>query len=140
MKLAVLDPNSTDHWMEVHKAGCADLKKRDRHGVPRGMGAWTLEADNLTDATWAVASDFIAERDEPEAESVAEFRDQHIYWAPCVVLPKEAPEPEVDKRIATVAELRSALEGMDDDLIVMVDGYIYIGPRSAYGEESEDAQ
>lgn len=91
MKLTVLDPNNTPHWMEVHAAGCADLKKMYR-GVYRGYGSWALEADNLTDATWAIASDFIAERDEPEAESVADFRDHEIHWAPCVTLPKEAPQ------------------------------------------------
>ena len=82
MKLTVLDPNSTNFWMEAHKAGCADLKKRDRFGMPKGRGAWTMEADTLTEAAEVIAGDFLEEGSMSVEEALG-----HIHFAPCVDLP-----------------------------------------------------
>lgn len=91
MKLAVVDVNNTQHWAEVHKDGCADLNKRYR-GSLKGRGAWIIETDNRTDATWAIASDHITDE---EHNTLADYLHGHIHWAPCLdELPDEAPKPK----------------------------------------------
>lgn len=83
-KLAILDPNNTDHWSEVHAFGCADLNKTHR-GTRRGLGAWTMTASTLTEAAAEIASDFLAE---DEGSTVDDYLDNHIHFAPCVHLPR----------------------------------------------------
>lgn len=84
MKLAVLDPNVSDYWMEAHKAGCADLRKKDRWGQPRGRDCWYVTAETLVEAAEAIAGDFIEEG----SMTVDEAVDVNIHWAPCVTLPR----------------------------------------------------
>lgn len=83
MKLKVLDPNlSQAHWLEVHADGCADLRKRARHShQQRGEGAFTIEADTLSEAAAKAASDFIA-----EGSMTLESALKEIHFAPCVKL------------------------------------------------------
>lgn len=83
MILTVLDPNRTDHWMEVHLAGCADLGRRDRHGIVRSLGAWDLEVPDRRAAADEIASDFIGESMTVDEAVMA------IHFAPCV--PEDAP-------------------------------------------------
>jgi hypothetical protein len=84
--LKVLDPNCTEHWMEVHAAGCTDLRKNYRGG-PKGAGAWSLKAASLMEAAEVIASDFL-NPDDPDAEPVEAYVDGHIHFAPCVTLPR----------------------------------------------------
>jgi len=83
MILTVLDPSRTAHWMEVHRAGCSDLGRRDRHGIVRSLGAWDLEVPDRRVAAAEVASDFIGESMTVDEAVVA------IHFAPCV--PEDAP-------------------------------------------------
>jgi hypothetical protein len=77
MKLAALDPNSAqDHWMEVHKAGCADTTRRGKRVH------WTFDAATLTEAAEEVASDFLDEGSMTIEDALAD-----IHFAPCVTLP-----------------------------------------------------
>jgi hypothetical protein len=84
--LAVLDPNDTPNWMEVHKAGCQHLTRG--RGRSKGENAWTLEAGSLTEAATEIAHDFIAEGSMTVEEAV-----ENIHWAPCVKLPEDDAQP-----------------------------------------------
>lgn len=84
MKVRILNNDPAGHWLAVHKAGCAHLR-RTRHW-DEGEFAWVEEHENLTDLAASVACDFIAEG----SMTVEEARDEHIYFYPCVTLPKEA--------------------------------------------------
>ena len=70
-----------DEWMEVHKTGCRDIKRksyRDAHS-----GQWTEDHDSLTSAAESFASDFINEGSMTIDDALAA-----IYFYPCVTLPK----------------------------------------------------
>jgi hypothetical protein len=81
VQLSVLDPNDTPHWMEVHRAGCADLNK-SRRSQAKARNAWTLTASTIEEAAAEIAGDFIGEGSMTLDEAVA-----HIHWAPCVKFP-----------------------------------------------------
>lgn len=83
MKVRILN-NDGNHWLAVHKDGCAHLK-RNRHW-DEGEFAWVEDHDTLTEIADSIASDFIAEG----SMTVDEARDDHIYFYPCVTLPKDA--------------------------------------------------
>lgn len=112
MNLSILDPNlAQPHWMEAHKAGCADLKKRTKHGEVRGTGAWGFEAASLTEAAEEIAADFIEEGSMTVEDALAS-----IHFAPCVALPLTDPSTETPEEntmtetTATRSEMIAALK------------------------------
>jgi hypothetical protein len=80
---------------EIHKAGCADLKRRNR--PYRLSEALTMDVENLGDL-YAVYWDCIAD----EAVAAGDYKDlEHAWWAwtgefdvkPCAANVPEMPEP-----------------------------------------------
>lgn len=105
--LRVLDPNQVEkgYWMEVHADGCADLS-RGRRGQTKGAGSWTIEAATMREAAIAISSDFIAEGSMTEDEAL-----EHVYFAPCVKLPRGARAPR--KTAAKAPAKRAALQKVE---------------------------
>lgn len=78
-QLVVLDPSRTEHWAEVHQAGCRHLQRRDRHGRLLSGGAWPLDATDRNRAVWAIAADLI-----DEGTMSFDEAKQAVYFAPCI--------------------------------------------------------
>lgn len=82
MKLHVIRPQ--EHWLAVHKAGCADLRRIHPMSEDRRY-PWMEDHESLTEAAESIASDFIAEGSMTVEEALNE-----IHFFPCVTLPLEA--------------------------------------------------
>jgi hypothetical protein len=109
MRLVVLDPNATPYWMEVHKAGCADLSKGPR-GRAKAQGAWTVEADTLTEAAEDIAGDFLAEG----SMTVDEAIDEHIHWSPCMAHLPRTSAPTIPTNTNTTTKETTTMSNTTD--------------------------
>jgi hypothetical protein len=104
--LQVLDPNHTQHWMEVHKAGCAHLRRGKR-----GDNSWTLEVSTLEELAQELGQDFLAEGSMTLADVI-----ESTFLAPCVKLPREEqpiPTPRKarkPRKLAAVPDPTPAVE------------------------------
>lgn len=76
VRFTVIDPNLSDHWMEVHRSGCAHLS-RSRRGHRLSEGAWEMEAKSRREAAIEIASDF------DDGSGVPESVLAQVYFAPC---------------------------------------------------------
>lgn len=122
--LVVLDVNKTQHWNEVHKAGCKDLAKTDRHGRQRGHDAWSISAHSRTDAARIIGSDFLQEG----SMTLQDVLDS-IHFAPCVSLPLVAypygATPTVTLGREAVGHLNAAISKIEatDRIQDAIDSY-----------------
>lgn len=103
MKLRILNSDPAGHWLSVHKAGCADLKKRGGNWDD-GEFAWVEEHDSITDAAESIASDFIQEGSMTLADAVAA-----IHFYPCVTLPLYSAAQVAEALTVPADEVAAAL-------------------------------
>jgi len=72
MKISIVDPNFSEAWVEVHKAGCQHLGRRK-------PVHYSEEAESRADAASLIASDFIQ-----EGSMTLEDALNAIQFAPCL--------------------------------------------------------